>query len=75
MPRPYTDIVKARSANEIKNGSSTVAGCTFTGQFYTLDTYTKNTPNLSTIQSKYGNRFYNGLFVNIISGDINGGTA
>lgn len=74
MARPYTDISKIKSSNEINNGS-VIVGCTFTGQYNRLDTYTKNIPAISAIQAKYGNKFYNGIFVNVISGDLNGGTA
>jgi hypothetical protein len=65
MPRPYTDITKSISSNPIKNGS-VVTGVSFSGSKSTLNTYTKNTPALEDIQSKYGNRFYNGVFVELI---------
>lgn len=65
MPRPYTDITKAISSNPIKNGS-VVEGVSFRGSKSTLDTYVKNTPTIETIQSKYGNRFYNGIFVQLV---------
>lgn len=74
MPRPFTDITTAIPSNPIKNGS-VVEGVTFAGSESTLDTYVKHTPTISDIQQKYGNRFYNGFFVNIISGDMNGGNA
>lgn len=65
MPRPYTDITKAISSNPIKNGS-VVEGVSFRGSKSTLDTYVKNTPTIETIQSKYGNRFYNSIFVQLV---------
>jgi hypothetical protein len=76
MSRPFTDIKAAISANPVKNGSI-VMGTTFTGRSttnssgktiygdYTInyDPRIKSTPTISTIASKYGNRFYNGIFV------------
>lgn len=68
--RPFTDISKAISANPIKNKTLLVSTGGFikgtsTSIFYkTNNSYVENTPDLATIQSKYGNRFYNGIFVN-----------
>lgn len=62
MPRPYTDITLARSNKSIKNGSA-ITGATFTGAYSTLDTFVNVNPTILTIQSKYGNRFYNGSMV------------
>jgi hypothetical protein len=56
------DINKAISANQIKNGT-TVVTTTVTGEYSTIDTYVKNTPTISDIETKYDNRFYNGIFV------------
>lgn len=71
MPRPYTDIQSAISGAVIKNGS-VVTSTTFTGNYNTLNTYTKNTPTVETISSKYGNNFYNAPWVTIgVSGNIN----
>lgn len=67
MSRPYTDISKAISSNPIKNGTL-VEGVTPLGIKSTLNTYVKNTPVLSDIQSKYGNNFYNGIFVELVGG-------
>lgn len=50
------DINKAISANPLKNGTSLVS-CTMTGEYSVLDTYVKNIPTISDIQSKYDNRF------------------
>ena len=52
------DIVKAKTANEIKNGVATTT-CTPTGRH---DTYTGNTisseqPTITQIEDKYANRF------------------
>lgn len=66
MPRPYTDITKAISSNLIKNGTVIVSS-TFTGQYGLNNNYVINTPTIEEISSKYGNRFYNGIFVQLIS--------
>jgi hypothetical protein len=62
MARPFTDISTSKSANPIKNGSS-VLSATARGYYLTLNTDVKNTPTISDIQSKYGNRFYNGILI------------
>jgi len=59
------DIQKAISANPIKNGT-TLVSCTFTGEYGTLETYVKNAPTMSNIEDKYDNRFYNGIFVQLV---------
>jgi hypothetical protein len=59
------DISKAISANQIKNGT-TVVTTTVTGEYSTIDTYVKNTPTISDIETKYDNRFYNGIFVQLV---------
>lgn len=64
MPRPFTDISKSISANPIKNGSA-VLSATARGYYSRLNTDVKNTPVISDIASKYGNRFYNGIFVEL----------
>jgi hypothetical protein len=74
MTRPFTDITTSISANAIKNGSS-VCSTLPTGKSSILNTYVKNIPIISDIQSKYGNKFYNGIFVNVLTGDLNGGAA
>jgi len=68
MARPLTDITKINNSLPVKNGSVTVTA-TNAGQYKTLNTYTKNTPSISTIQAKYGYRFYNGILVNTISNE------
>jgi hypothetical protein len=65
MPRPYTDITKAISSNLIKNGTVVVSS-TFTGQYGLNNNYVINTPTIEQISSKYGNRFYNGIFVQLV---------
>lgn len=72
MPRPYTDITLAKSNKSIKNGSA-VVGVGFTAQYETLDTNVSVNPTILTIQSKYGNRFYNGSMV-YVWGGIDGGS-
>lgn len=65
--RPYTDIANAKplTSTTIKNGISVVT-CTKTGQYSTLNTYEHNTPAIADIDDKYGNRFYNGIFVSSV---------
>jgi hypothetical protein len=63
------DINKAISANQIKNGT-TVVTTTVAGEYSTIDTYAKNSPTINDIQAKYDNRFYNGIFVNVIASGI-----
>jgi hypothetical protein len=65
MPRPFTDITKAINSNPIKNGA-VVGGTTVTGESYTHNEYVNNNPTISSIQNKYGNRFYNGIFVQLV---------
>jgi hypothetical protein len=52
------DITKAISGNDIKNGSC-VVGCRVTGftSNDVLNTSVKNTPTISSIESKFDNRF------------------
>jgi hypothetical protein len=65
MARPFTDIAKSISANPIKNGTL-VTSTTFTGEYSLNNNCVKNTPIISDIASKYGNRFYNGIFVELV---------
>lgn len=69
MPRPYTDITLAINSNPIKNGSC-VLSTTVTGRTDTLNTTVSNLPAIGDIQSKYGNRFYNGIFVTSASAPV-----
>lgn len=59
------DIVKSINSNLIKNGTI-VTSTTFTGKFNTYNRYVKNTPTITTIEAKYDNRFYNGIFVELV---------
>ena len=59
------DIVKSKSGEPIKNGTIVVS-TTRTGENSKIDTYVVNTPAIATIQDKYDNRFYNGIFVNVL---------
>jgi len=67
MPRPFTDIKKSIDNSPIKNGSS-VLSTPPTGMYQTLNTSTQNTPELADISAKYGYRFHNGIFVELIDG-------
>ena len=58
------DIQKAVSANPVKNGTMLV-GTSWTGNYSARDTYVNNTPTMDTIEDKYDNRFYNGIFVTL----------
>jgi hypothetical protein len=76
MSRPYTDITRVDSTRPI-NDKRAVCSTTVTG-FSAKRTIRPNFPvnlTISNIQQKYGNRFYNGVWVNVISGDIDGGTS
>ena len=64
MARPYTDIAKSISANPIKNGTL-ITSTTFTGKYSVNNNCVKNTPSISDIASKYGDRFYNGIFAEL----------
>jgi hypothetical protein len=59
------DINKAISDNPIKNGT-TVASCDKLGNTQLLNTYVNNTPTIGDIEDKYDNRFYNGIFVQLV---------
>jgi hypothetical protein len=50
------DIQAAVSGQPIKNGT-TIVSCTETGEYSTINTYVKNSPTISDIQSKYDSRF------------------
>ncbi len=63
------DIIVAVSGNPIKNGT-VVASCTFTGEYATNTYYVKNTPDINTIDDKYDNRFYNGIFVSVVGSGV-----
>jgi hypothetical protein len=65
MSRPFTDITKSISSNPIKNGT-VITSATFRGRYSLNNNYVKNTPVISDIAAKYGNRFYNGIFVELV---------
>jgi len=76
MPRPYTDISRVDDSRPINNKNA-VCSTTVTG-YSSIRTIRSNFPvnlTIENIQQKYGNRFYNGIFTNIISGDLNGGSS
>lgn len=65
--RPFTDITNATVSTTIRNGLAVVT-CSRTGNHSILETYEHNTPTITDIDDKYGNRFYNGLFINGVDG-------
>jgi hypothetical protein len=60
------DIQAAISGDPVKNGTL-VTTTTFTGYYSKSDLYVKNSPTISDLQNKYDERFYNGIFVNIVA--------
>jgi len=50
------DVQAAVSGEPVKNGTALVS-CTRTGEYSTIETYVKNSPTISDIQSKYDARF------------------
>jgi len=50
------DIVKAITANPIKNGTL-ILSVTRTGLYDKADNHVKNTPAIGSIETKYDNRF------------------
>lgn len=50
------DIQAAINNNAIKNGTL-VASCTKTGKYSVTNTYAKNIPTITDIQSKFDDRF------------------
>lgn len=66
MPRPFTDIQASISGSPIKNGTL-IASKVFAGTYSKLDSNVKQYPTINNIKEKYGNRFYNGIFVQSIS--------
>lgn len=65
MARPFTDITSAIAENPVKNGT-VIASATFSGSYALNNNYVKNTPVISDIATKYGYRFYNGIFVELV---------
>ena len=64
MARPFTDIQAVIAENPVKNGTL-IASASFTGRYSKSDTYVKEYPTIVDIADKYGNRFYNGIFVEL----------
>jgi len=76
MSRPFTDITRADSNRPINN-KAVVCSTTVTG-FTTKRIIRPNFPvnlTIANIEKKFGNRFYNGIFVNVVGGDLDGGTS
>jgi len=67
MNRPYTDISLSKISEPIKNGTI-VALTTPLGYHQKYNRYTKEFPTLEDIDNKYGNKFYNGIFVQLAGG-------
>lgn len=65
MPRPFTDITTSKSSEPLKNGSS-ILSTTARGFSSINNLFVQNTPTITDIQSKYGNRYYNGIAVQIV---------
>ncbi|NDB58013.1 hypothetical protein EB001_06165 [bacterium] len=65
------DISVAIDGEPVKNGSLVVS-TTVTGEYSVNDLSVKNTPTMNDIEDKYDNRFYNGIFVNIVGSGIIG---
>jgi hypothetical protein len=59
------DISKAVSSNPIKNGTAIVT-CNKLGNTQLINTYVNNSPTITDIEAKYDNRFYNGIFVQLV---------
>jgi len=59
------DISVAISGNLIKNGTSIVT-CNELGDTQLINTYVNNKPTITDIEAKYDNRFYNGIFVQLL---------
>ena len=76
MSRPFTDIKTINNTRPINNKTA-VCSTTVTG-YSSKHIVRPNFPvnlTIANIQEKFGNRFYNGIFVNVVTGDINGGTS
>lgn len=48
--------VAVSGTTTVKNGTCLVS-CTRTGEYSTVDTFAKNSPTITSIQSKFDNRF------------------
>jgi hypothetical protein len=80
MPRPFTDIQACISGNVVKNGSivtnarpggifskELIGAESFGGLTLGFHNNISSLPTIATLSNKYGNRFYNGVFVRIAS--------
>jgi hypothetical protein len=68
MSRPYTDIISI-DVNKPINNVTAVCSTRVTG-FSVKKIIRQNFPvnlTISNIQQKYGNKFYNGILVNVLS--------
>lgn len=61
------DIVKSKVANPIKNGTLVVS-CSKTGNYSLSNLHVSNLPTITDIENKYDNKFYNGIFVELVGG-------
>jgi hypothetical protein len=48
--------VAVSGTTDVKNGTCVVS-CTRTGEYSTIDTFTINSPTMTSIESKFDNRF------------------
>lgn len=69
MSRPFTDIAKINTSSPIKNGTM-VVGALKTGYYNTNNRYVLNTPAIESISNKYGYRFYNGIFFELVGNQV-----
>lgn len=61
------DINLAKNDQPIKHGALVVSSSPSTNSFKFNNTSVYNKPVISDIEAKYDNRFYNGIFVKVIS--------
>lgn len=67
MSRPFTDVTVVNGDQPIKNG--TIVGLTTpNGLSSKYNLYVKTAPTINEIYNKYGNKFYNGIFVQLTGG-------
>lgn len=61
----------AKSGQPIKNGTAVVT-CNKTGNYSVDNIAVINTPTLDTFQTKWNNRFHNGILVEVINTNLIG---
>ena len=61
------DVIKSKEANPIKNGTLVVS-CSKTGNYSLSNLHVSNLPTIADIENKYDNKFYNGIFVELVGG-------